>query len=206
MLIPQAWALIFYVRGSPDCLEDPTILSGSLRSTLDVFEEYQDAEIVSYIPRCLAVAYDIAYCLYTSMKHFGVSISSHPKTTLLKRLTWSMPMFSGTWTRVYQKEAITFLQGQYFAYGKLDFLSHGASCFPVKNSYYVWLELSLKSQKFWWWMRYAALLSISHHTHTASVTNSDETIRRLPGLNIFNLPVVCDLWIRFTALIMRQMS
>jgi ABC-type multidrug transport system fused ATPase/permease subunit len=29
------------------CLEDPTILSGTLRSTLDVFEEYQDAEIVS---------------------------------------------------------------------------------------------------------------------------------------------------------------
>lgn len=27
--------------------EDPTILSGSLRSTLDVFEEYEDAEIVS---------------------------------------------------------------------------------------------------------------------------------------------------------------
>lgn len=27
--------------------EDPTILSGTLRSTLDVFDEYQDAEIVS---------------------------------------------------------------------------------------------------------------------------------------------------------------
>jgi ABC-type multidrug transport system fused ATPase/permease subunit len=27
--------------------EDPTILSGTLRSTLDVFEEYEDAEIVS---------------------------------------------------------------------------------------------------------------------------------------------------------------
>lgn len=27
--------------------EDPTILSGTLRSTLDVFEEYDDAEIVS---------------------------------------------------------------------------------------------------------------------------------------------------------------
>ena len=26
--------------------EDPTILSGTLRSTLDVFNEYQDAEIV----------------------------------------------------------------------------------------------------------------------------------------------------------------
>lgn len=27
--------------------EDPTILSGTLRSTLDVFDEYEDAEIVS---------------------------------------------------------------------------------------------------------------------------------------------------------------
>lgn len=27
--------------------QDPTILSGSLRSTLDVFDEYQDSEIVS---------------------------------------------------------------------------------------------------------------------------------------------------------------
>lgn len=27
--------------------EDPTILSGTVRSTLDVFDEYQDAEIVS---------------------------------------------------------------------------------------------------------------------------------------------------------------
>ena len=43
----------FLWQGSLDRLEDPTILSGSLRSTLDVFEEYQDAEIVSYMPnRC----------------------------------------------------------------------------------------------------------------------------------------------------------
>ena len=27
-------------------VEDPTILSGTLRSTLDIFEEYEDAEIV----------------------------------------------------------------------------------------------------------------------------------------------------------------
>jgi len=26
--------------------EDPTILSGTLRSTLDIFDEYEDAEIV----------------------------------------------------------------------------------------------------------------------------------------------------------------
>jgi hypothetical protein len=29
--------------------EDPTILSGTLRSTLDVFDEYQDAELVSMV-------------------------------------------------------------------------------------------------------------------------------------------------------------
>jgi hypothetical protein len=27
-------------------LEDPTILSGTLRTTLDIFDEYEDAEIV----------------------------------------------------------------------------------------------------------------------------------------------------------------
>ena len=31
------------------CAEDPTILSGTLRSTLDVFNEYNDAEIVSML-------------------------------------------------------------------------------------------------------------------------------------------------------------
>jgi ABC-type multidrug transport system fused ATPase/permease subunit len=39
--------------------EDPTILSGTLRSTLDVFDEYQDAEIVSII--------DAAYSCYTHL-------------------------------------------------------------------------------------------------------------------------------------------
>ena len=101
---------LIFVSGLMRCVEDPTILSGSLRSTLDVFEEYQDAEIVSYIPRCLVLPVMIL-TVYISMKPFIVSISSHPKTPLLKRLTWSMPMFSGTWTRLYQKEAITFPQG-----------------------------------------------------------------------------------------------
>jgi ABC-type multidrug transport system fused ATPase/permease subunit len=36
--------------------QDPTILSGTLRSTLDVFDEYQDAEIVSFIWCYLAFA------------------------------------------------------------------------------------------------------------------------------------------------------
>ena len=98
-------------QDSPDCLEDPTIFSGSLRSALDVFEEYKDAEIVSYIPRCLVLPMMILTVIYISMKHFVVSISSHPKTPLLKRLTLSMPMFSETWTHLYQKEATTFLQG-----------------------------------------------------------------------------------------------
>ena len=103
----EAWSLC---RGSPDCLEDPTILSGNLRSTLDVFEEYQDAEIVSYMPRFLVLPM-IVLTVSISMKHFVVSISSHPKIPLLKPLTWSMPMFSGIWTRLYLKEAITFPQG-----------------------------------------------------------------------------------------------
>jgi hypothetical protein len=111
-------------RDSPDCLEDPTIFSGSLRSSLDVFEEYKDTEIVSYMPRCLVLPMMIL-TVYISMKHFVVSISSHPKTPLLKRLTRSMPMFFGTWTHLYQpeKEGTTFLQGQHFE-SDLDFLSH----------------------------------------------------------------------------------
>jgi len=52
--------------------------------------------------------------IYASMKHFVVSISSHPKTPLPKHLTWSMPMFSVTWIHLYLKEVTTFQQGQYF--------------------------------------------------------------------------------------------
>ena len=51
-----------------------------------------------------------------SMKHFVASISFHPKTLLLKCLTWSMQMFSGTWTRLYLKEGITFPQGSVVFY------------------------------------------------------------------------------------------
>lgn len=40
--------------------EDPTILSGSLRSTLDVFGEYQDVEIVSL--RLLQHSQPHVYC------------------------------------------------------------------------------------------------------------------------------------------------
>ena len=31
-------------------LEDPTVLSGTLRSTLNIFDEYEDAEIVRDVP------------------------------------------------------------------------------------------------------------------------------------------------------------
>jgi energy-coupling factor transporter ATP-binding protein EcfA2 len=110
-------------QDSPDCLEDPTIFSGTLRSTLDVFQEYKDAEIVSYMPRCLVLLMMIL-TVYISMKLFVVSISSHPRTPLLKRLTRLMLMFSGTWTHLYQKGAKTFLQGQHFIDPNLDFLSH----------------------------------------------------------------------------------
>jgi energy-coupling factor transporter ATP-binding protein EcfA2 len=119
--------LISLCQGSSNHIEDPTILSGSLRSTLDVFEEYQDAEIVSYMPICLVLPVMII-TVYTSMKHFVVFISSHPMTHLPKHLKRSMPMFSGTWTHLYQKEATTFLQGQYFANWSLVFLFHGVLC------------------------------------------------------------------------------
>ena len=33
--------------------EDPTILSGTLRSTLDVFDEYDDAEIVGHFAKSI---------------------------------------------------------------------------------------------------------------------------------------------------------
>ena len=51
----------FSYWSSSGFIEDPTILSGSLRSTLDEFEEYQDAEIVSYMPRCLVLLIDDTY-------------------------------------------------------------------------------------------------------------------------------------------------
>ena len=73
------------------------------------------------------VAYDDTHRLI-SMKHFVVSISFHPKTRLLKHLTRSMPMFSGTWTHLYRKEATTFLQGQHFMNQNWVSFLIGASC------------------------------------------------------------------------------
>ena len=65
------------MSGFTDCSEDFTILSGNLRSTLEVFEEYQDAEVVSYMPRCLVLPMMMIITIYISMKHFVASISSH---------------------------------------------------------------------------------------------------------------------------------
>lgn len=46
-IIPRKWSLrIIVFCHQTSFAEDPTILSGTLRSTLDVFNEYEDAEIV----------------------------------------------------------------------------------------------------------------------------------------------------------------
>lgn len=53
-------------------LEDPTILSGTLRSTLDVFNEYEDADIVSQLPpHCYSITHSFIAC---SMKPLDVFI------------------------------------------------------------------------------------------------------------------------------------
>ena len=121
------------------------------------------------------------------MRHFVESISSHPRTPLLKRLTWSMPMFSGTWTRLYQKQVITSPQGQYFAYQNPDILSHRAS--SEKQLLCMARAILIKS-KILVMDEVGILLSMSHLT---LVTDSDKIIRRLLGLNMLNLPVVYQL-------------
>ena len=77
-----------------------------------------------------------------------MSISYHPKTLQLKRLTWSMPMFSGIWTLLYQKE-ITFPRGQYFLLliRILDFLSHGASLLASERQLLCMARAILKKSK-----------------------------------------------------------
>jgi hypothetical protein len=59
--------------------------------------------------------------------------------------------------------------------------------FLVKNSYCVWLELSLEGQRFFSWMRYAIFVIY------LPVAVSDDIIRRLLGLNIFGLVMICGL-------------
>ena len=133
----------FLCQGSSNRLEDPTILSGSLRSTLDVFEEYQDPDIVSCMPWCFIMILTV----YISMRHSVVFISSHPTTPLPKHLTLSTLMFSGTWTRLCQKGVITFPQGQYFINQNLDFLSHYASCFLSEKQLLCMARAILKRSK-----------------------------------------------------------
>lgn len=49
-IIPREFLLFERIDLIYSIAEDPTVLSGTLRSTLDVFGEYDDAEIVS--PQC----------------------------------------------------------------------------------------------------------------------------------------------------------
>lgn len=62
--------------------QDPTILSGSLRSTLDVFEEYEDVEIVCVLIhwRCIY----LAYIPFRSLRPFAECISFRRKIPLSK--------------------------------------------------------------------------------------------------------------------------
>jgi hypothetical protein len=125
------------------------------------------------------VAYDESHC-YISMKHFVVSISSHPKTPLLKRLTRSMPMFSGIWTHLYQKEATTFLQGQHFMDQNLDFSLIGSSCFLSEKQLLCMARAILRRSKVLF------MDEVRHFVIYLPVTDSDDIIRRLLGLNIFS--------------------
>ena len=54
-IISFAWHRLMFASGT----EDPTILSGTLRSTLDVFNEYEDAEIVSSV----TARWSPSYCI-----------------------------------------------------------------------------------------------------------------------------------------------
>lgn len=58
--------------------EDPTILSGTLRSTLDVFDEYEDAEIVSVHPLNLGDSWLTSQVWGSSSCPFD-SIWGHPR-------------------------------------------------------------------------------------------------------------------------------
>jgi len=82
-------------------------LSGTLRSTLDVFDEYEDAEVVGVRPvdDCVVLKNS------SSLRHFAVSTLSQVrrKQTQLLRL---MPIFSVTSILPYLRVGITSLPGQ----------------------------------------------------------------------------------------------
>ena len=125
--------------------------------------------------------------VYISMKHFVVSISSHPKTPLLKRPTRSMPMFSGIWTHLYQKEATTFLQGQHFMnQNRISFLI-GASYSLSEKQLLCMARAILRKSKV------LVMDEVRHFVIYLPVTDSDDIKRRLLGLNLFSLVMICGL-------------
>ena len=89
--------------------EDPTILSGTLRSTLDVFEEYQDADIVGGRPYLKIVQYSKfpssrRSAAFTSFQVLGKKIQSLRSTST----------FSVISILPYLRAAITSLPGKGF--------------------------------------------------------------------------------------------
>jgi ABC-type multidrug transport system fused ATPase/permease subunit len=60
--------------------EDPTILSGTLRSTLDVFNEYQDADIVSVSRCCPRLRKFTFRCQYEALRRVQLIPSEDQET------------------------------------------------------------------------------------------------------------------------------
>lgn len=89
--------------------EDPTILSGTLRSTLDVFDEYEDAEIVRDGHTLLIMMIMI---VLSSSKPSVVYTWSHLQMPWRKYRRKLTPIFFATLTPPSPKVAKTFRQGQ----------------------------------------------------------------------------------------------
>ena len=132
------------------------------------------------------VAYDDTHRLI-SMKHFVVSTSSHLKTPLLKRLTRSMPMFSETWTHLYMKVATTFLQGQHFMNQNWVSFLIGTSCSLSEKQLLCMARAILRKSKV------LLMDEVRHFVIYLLVIDSDDIIRRLLGLNVLSLVIICGL-------------